>query len=142
MNRIVILGLVLSIVLAGEIYTEKELVKYNGQNGNPSYVAVDGIVYDVTNVQAWKGGGHKGYLAGQDITSFITKISPHGKKVLAKLTEVGKLVPAMSTKKASRIKGYVVYGGMVYDTTGTSYKSDNLNEGIVQNLPLKAKIVE
>ena len=33
-----------------KIFTEKELGKYDGQNGNPAYVAIDGVVYDVTNV--------------------------------------------------------------------------------------------
>ena len=35
-----------------KIFTEKELGKYDGQNGNPAYVAIDGVVYDVTNVSA------------------------------------------------------------------------------------------
>ena len=39
-----------------KIFTEKELGKYDGQNGNPAYVAIDGVVYDVTNVSAWKDG--------------------------------------------------------------------------------------
>ena len=33
-----------------------DLAKYNGQNGNPAYVAVIGKVYDVTDSPAWTGG--------------------------------------------------------------------------------------
>ena len=34
-------------------FTLEELAKYNGKDGNPAYVAVNGIVYDVTNNAAW-----------------------------------------------------------------------------------------
>lgn len=73
-----------------KIFTEKELGKYDGQNGNPAYVAIDGVVYDVTNVSAWNGGVHHGNKAGQNVSEIIKK-SPHGKKVLEKLERVGKL---------------------------------------------------
>lgn len=73
-----------------KIFTEEELEKYDGQNGNPAYVAIDGVVYDVTNVSAWKDGVHHGNKAGQNVSEIIKK-SPHGKKVLEKLERVGKL---------------------------------------------------
>ena len=60
-----------------KIFTEKELGKYDGQNGNPAYVAIDGVV-------------HHGNKAGQNLREIIKK-SPHGKKVLDKLEKVGKL---------------------------------------------------
>ena len=31
-----------------------QLAQYDGQDGRPAYVAIDGIVYDVTAVPAWK----------------------------------------------------------------------------------------
>lgn len=46
-----------------KIFTEEELGKYDGQNGNPAYVAIDGVVYDVTDVSAWNGGVHHGNKA-------------------------------------------------------------------------------
>ena len=69
-----------------------DLAKYNGQNGNPAYVAVNGKVYDVTDSPAWTGGEHHGNLAGTDVTDALLNKSPHGEKVLAKLPMVGKLV--------------------------------------------------
>ena len=74
--------------------TLEELAKFNGQNGAKAYVAVDGIIYDVTNVKSWKGGKHKGYKAGNDLTVAIMKKSPHGTAVLKKLEKVGTLAPA------------------------------------------------
>jgi len=72
-------------------FTVDELAKYNGQNGNPAYVAVKGTVYDVTNAQRWKNGKHeKGIVAGVDLTNSISN-SPHGEKVLKDLPIVGQL---------------------------------------------------
>ncbi|MDB6352927.1 cytochrome b5 domain-containing protein [Trichococcus sp. K1Tr] len=74
-------------------FTLEELSQYNGKDGQPAYVAVDGVVYDVTNVEAWKNGDHKlGLTAGNELTEEITNLSPHGKKVLERLPIVGELV--------------------------------------------------
>ncbi|MCP0886709.1 cytochrome B5 [Ligilactobacillus sp. WILCCON 0076] len=72
-------------------FTKEELAAYDGVDGNKAYVAVDGVVYDVSNVAPWKGGSHHGNKAGTDATEGIGH-SPHGKKVLNKLNVVGKLV--------------------------------------------------
>lgn len=74
-----------------KVFTAEELAKFDGLNGNAAYVAVDGVVYDVTNDKQWPNGEHQGkYKAGQDLTSEIGQ-SPHGKKVLENLPIVGKL---------------------------------------------------
>jgi predicted heme/steroid binding protein len=72
--------------------TLDQLKQYDGQNGNPAYVAVDGVIYDVTNVPQWAGGVHHGYSAGTDVTDAIKSVSPHGVSVLSKLPVVGKIV--------------------------------------------------
>lgn len=80
------------LVMAEKEIKRADLSKYNGQNGNPAYVAVKGVVYDVTNSPAWSGGKHHGNLAGTDVTDALYNKSPHGDRVLAKLPVVGKLV--------------------------------------------------
>lgn len=72
--------------------TLTELADYNGQNGMPAYVAVDGIIYDVSDVPQWFNGKHNGVEAGNDVTAQITGMSPHGVKVLEKLPVVGSIV--------------------------------------------------
>jgi predicted heme/steroid binding protein len=71
--------------------TVAELAMYDGQDGNDAYVAVNGIIYDVTGVSAWTGGSHNGNMAGQDLSNVINN-SPHGTSVLEGLTVVGELV--------------------------------------------------
>lgn len=72
--------------------TLEQLKQYDGKNGNPAYIAVDGILYDVTNDRHWKNGSHEGYSAGKDLTDAIKGKSPHGTSVLDGLPVVGKLV--------------------------------------------------
>lgn len=72
--------------------TLEELKQYNGQDGQPAYVAVDGLIYDFTDVAAWTGGKHHGNMAGNDLTDIIKNKSPHGLKVLEGKTVVGKIV--------------------------------------------------
>ncbi len=71
--------------------TITELANFDGQNGRKAYIAVDSVIYDVTDVKAWKGGKHKGNKAGNDVTAKIAK-APHQKSTLKKLNKVGKLI--------------------------------------------------
>lgn len=73
------------------ILTIDELSQYDGTDGNPAYIAVDGVIYDVTNVGEWNGGGHNGFAAGNDLTNEIKTISPHGVSKLEGIPIVGKL---------------------------------------------------
>jgi predicted heme/steroid binding protein len=74
-----------------QTFTLDELAQYDGKNGNDAYVAVDGIVYDVTNAAKWQNGSHYGIQAGTDCTTAISR-SPHGSSVLDGLPIVGTLV--------------------------------------------------
>lgn len=72
-------------------FTLEELAQYNGKNGNPAYVAVNGVVYDVTNNAAWAAASHFGLTAGKDLTSEFA--SCHASQaILNQLTVVGKLL--------------------------------------------------
>ncbi|MEK6793881.1 MAG: hypothetical protein AABZ39_03840 [Spirochaetota bacterium] len=71
--------------------TIKELAAFNGKNGKSAYVAVDGIIYDVSGVEAWKDGAHKEGKAGTDISALIRN-APHKITVLGKRTVVGSII--------------------------------------------------
>ena len=72
-------------------FTLDELSRYNGRNGNPAYVAVNGVVYDVTNNAAWGGATHFGLAAGTDVTNQFASCHA-GQPVLSKLKVVGKMI--------------------------------------------------
>ena len=77
-----------------------DLAMYDGKNGNKAYIAVDSVIYDVSNSKSWKNGEHKrGTKAGFDHSESIMK-SPHGKSVIKKLKIVGKLIPTVKAAVA------------------------------------------
>ncbi|MGI6005480.1 MAG: cytochrome b5 domain-containing protein [Christensenellales bacterium] len=72
--------------------TLEELAAYDGKDGNPAYIAVDGVIYDVSGSSRWKDGEHNGYSAGQDLTDPIKNKSPHGLSTLSRVPAIGKIV--------------------------------------------------
>ncbi len=133
------LGLVLTaaaIAFAGNTnyFTTNELVQFDGKDGRPMYLSVDGLVYDMTGVGAWSKGEHRGGKIGTDITARI-KGAPHGKGVLSKRPVVGKLVPAFTAEELAQYDGkdgrpmYLSVDGLVYDMTGVGAWSKGEHRG-------------
>ncbi|MCX7746573.1 MAG: cytochrome B5 [Clostridia bacterium] len=73
------------------VFTLDQLSRYDGINGNPAYVAVNGVVYDVTNIATWAAATHFGLVAGRDLTQEFTSCHA-GQNILSKLKVVGRLV--------------------------------------------------
>jgi predicted heme/steroid binding protein len=104
MKKLLIMSLVLMLLLVvgcsadnnestapEKTFTIDELAAFNGKDGTPAYIAVDGIVYDVTNVSYWRNGMHNGFEAGRDLTEEIKTISPHGVSKMKGIPVIGKL---------------------------------------------------
>lgn len=70
-----------------KIFTRTELAKFNGQNGQPAYLAVDGVVYDLSSV--FVNGKHFQHMAGQELSNAFN--SQHIKSQITKYPVVGKL---------------------------------------------------
>lgn len=74
-------------------FTLEELAQYDGLEGRKAYIAVDGIVYDVTEIPQWKEGLHQGrFQAGKDYSEEIRSESPHGLSMLSRADKIGVLI--------------------------------------------------
>jgi predicted heme/steroid binding protein len=72
-------------------FTLEELAQYDGSGGKPAYVAVEGIVYDLSKEATWGGGTHFGLIAGKDLTAQFKGC--HGMMaILEKLPKVGVMI--------------------------------------------------
>ena len=78
--------------------TIEELSKYDGRNGQSAYVAVSGVIYDVSSSQHWQGGNHEGaHQAGRDLTEEL-KSAPHVRTLIERFPVIGKI----KNKKAQK----------------------------------------
>lgn len=70
-----------------KVFTAETLKQYNGLNGQPAYVAVSGVVYDVSTL--FVNGEHYGCSAGQDVTEEFSSERHHRGNVLNGYEVVG-----------------------------------------------------
>jgi predicted heme/steroid binding protein/uncharacterized membrane protein len=81
-------------------FDRKELSKYNGEDGNRTYIAHGDRVIDVSKSQLWEGGLHMNrHHAGNDLTADI-EAAPHGLEVLERYPQVG----ILKVEEAPKIK--------------------------------------
>ncbi len=78
-------------------FTLDELAQFDGKDGRSAYVAVDGVVYDVTGSRVWPDGGHSscnlGAVAGQDLSQLIDQAPANMRSLLSRMPVVGRLAP-------------------------------------------------
>lgn len=88
--------------------TKDELAKYDGRDGRPAYVAVNGTVYDVTASPLWPGGDHQGaHQAGRELGEEL-KSAPHVRSVIERFPVVGRVEEAPPQQVASHAKGLLI----------------------------------
>lgn len=71
--------------------TLEELAAFDGKDGQPAYIAIDGDIYDVSDSPKWRSGHHNGFYAGNDLTEEIKNISPHGVSKLTTVPMIGRI---------------------------------------------------
>lgn len=83
--------------------TLKELAHFNGQQGTPAYVAVSGVIYDVSSSKHWENGHHEGaHQAGQDLTEAL-KTAPHVRSVIERFPVVGQLTATTTQQPGKKL---------------------------------------
>ncbi|MDZ4133013.1 MAG: cytochrome b5 domain-containing protein [Dethiobacteria bacterium] len=73
----------------GATFSMEEIALFDGKDGRPAYIVVDGVVYDVSSVRQWNVGSHFGFEAGTDVTEALQKSAPHGVNQLNQAEIVG-----------------------------------------------------
>lgn len=131
-----LIGCTISVTPTNQTFTLTELAQYDGLNGAKAYVAINGIVYDVTNEDEWSNGSHQGmHLAGTDATAIFAQ-SPHSQALIDSLKQIGTIVtestqstsssaglPVFTLAQLSSYTGtngstaYIAVNGIVYDVT-------------------------
>ena len=76
----------------GKEFTLTELEKYDGKEGRPAYIAVDGIVYDIKNSPLWQDGKHNGLEAGTNMTRSFYQAYYKDVNILNKADLIGIIV--------------------------------------------------
>ena len=66
-----------------------ELEIYNGCNGRPAYVAIDGLVYDVTDVELFKNSPYNELTFGKDITKEFNDYCNGDKSLILEIPLIG-----------------------------------------------------
>jgi predicted heme/steroid binding protein len=77
-------------------FSPSDLQRYNGERGQPAYVAFEGVVYDVSDCPKWRTGLHESlHFAGFDLSTELPD-APHGREVFTRpcVRRVGTLAPA------------------------------------------------
>ncbi|RQW00822.1 MAG: hypothetical protein EH225_10060 [Calditrichaeota bacterium] len=76
----------------GNRFNAVNLATFDGGNGNTSYVAYRGKVYDVSKNRFWQNGRHMlRHRAGTDLTSMMSQ-APHNEDVILSQPVVGEFV--------------------------------------------------
>lgn len=128
--------------------TLRELEKYDGENRNPAYIAIDGVIYDVSNMDLFKESPYNKLKLGSDVTSEFNECNSRDKSILVRLPIVGTLIydnktyPKRNEVKEFNINDlnkyngkngnppYISIFGTVYDLTDVEgWKEKNIKVG-------------
>lgn len=83
--------------------TREELAVFDGQDGRPAYIAVNGTIYDVSASPRWRDGDHEGaHQAGRDLTEEI-KSAPHVRAVIERFPVSGRFEDPVAQPSRNRI---------------------------------------
>lgn len=84
-----------------KVFPSAELAKYNGKNGQPAYVAVDGIVYDVSGSKFFPNGVHQvcegESAAGHDLSDEMSEAPKGMREMLLRFPVVGTMAGSHAT---------------------------------------------
>ena len=77
-----------------KVFTPAELAQFDGREGRPAYIAVDGVVYDVSSSARWLEGRHTTCFldpkAGNDLSEELKQAPSNMRALVEQLPVVGR----------------------------------------------------
>lgn len=133
------------------ILTPEELAEFNGKDNKPAYITIDGMIYDVTNIELFNESPHNELQLGKDLTSEFKECHGGDMSFLKNISVVGMLAEAeevefmeevepyyadkrlriMGTEELAKYNGegdkpaYVAIDGMIYNVTNQPFLKVN-----------------
>lgn len=93
------------------VYDPATLSAFDGREGRPARVAVQGVVYDVSALPRWRGGTHVKHAAGGDLTGNLAR-APHDATLLEQAQRVGTYDVSRRPRKTPVQKAFYVVAYM------------------------------
>lgn len=89
------------------VYDPATLAAFDGQEGRPARVAVQGTVYDASALPRWRGGTHIKHAAGNDMSDALPR-APHDATLLERAQRVGTFDPTRRPHRTAIQKTFYV----------------------------------
>ncbi|KAK4156253.1 cytochrome b5-like heme/steroid binding domain-containing protein [Chaetomidium leptoderma] len=99
----------------------EDLAKAGGEDGGKCYVAIKGIVYDVTGNKAYQPGGAYHVFAGKDASRALGKTSTKPEDVSSEWQD-------LPDKEKSTLNDWVTFFSKRYNVVGRVEGATNLEE--------------
>jgi len=103
--------------------THEELAQHDGKDGRKAYVAINDLIYDLSDSPLWQNGDHQGVIqAGRDLTKDLRK-ARHAQSVLQKFPVVAYLddAPGMSAQTARKTNQIMFFFFLVIAAAGAYF---------------------
>jgi predicted heme/steroid binding protein len=100
-----------------QTFSPAELARFDGRDGRPAYVAVDGTVYDVSGSSTWRDGTHRpcdiSSSAGRDLSAEIRVAPARMRTYVQQKLVVGTLVQPKKPARAAAQAGLAALAVLV-----------------------------
>ncbi|KAL5594443.1 hypothetical protein BROUX41_001376 [Berkeleyomyces rouxiae] len=99
----------------------EDLAKADGAEGSKCYVAIKGVVYDVTGNKAYQPGGPYSAFAGKDASRALAKVSTKGEDVSSGWED-------LTDKEKSTLNDWVTFFSKRYNVVGLVQGATNMEK--------------
>jgi predicted heme/steroid binding protein/DMSO/TMAO reductase YedYZ heme-binding membrane subunit len=114
-----------------QTFTPAELARFDGRDGRPAYVAVDGTVYDVSGSSTWRDGTHGpceiSSSAGRDLSAEIRVAPARMRAYVQQKPVVGALVQPKKPARAAVQAGLAALAVLVVAVPFVAMAIDGFN---------------